>query len=187
MSPVPDLPTKVTGTARFDAAASALGIAPEIRVFDRSTRTAADAAAAIGCPVAAIAKSLVFRGVRAPDAGAIDDRDGREAAEHVILAIASGPNRVDPAKVAALLAPRTGPLRIEKASADWVRAMTGYAIGGVAPIGSLTHAVPVLDADLARLDTVWAAAGTPNRVARFAGGDLAPLIGAIVGDLSAAG
>lgn len=123
--------------------------------FDASTRTAADAAAAIGCTVAQIAKSLVFR-----------------AGDRPVLVVASGTNRVDEKKVSALLGEA-----IARADADFVREKTGYAIGGVAPVG---HAVPpaiLLDADLRRYETIWAAAGTPNAVFRLTPADLERLTG----------
>jgi len=119
--------------------------------FEVSTRTSADAAAAIGCTVAQIAKSLVFRaGSGGP-----------------VLVVASGTNRVDERKVGALLGETIG-----RADADFVREKTGYAIGGVAPVG---HAVPpavLLDADLCQYDVIWAAAGTPNAVFRLTPADL---------------
>jgi prolyl-tRNA editing enzyme YbaK/EbsC (Cys-tRNA(Pro) deacylase) len=164
-----------------------LGIAPEIRVFDRSTRTAADAAAAIGCPVAAIAKTLVFRGIPAAAGGKTETPDTAGPGDRLVVIVASGANRVDTDRVSALLAPTAGPLTIAKAGADWVRSMTGYAIGGVAPIGPVTAALSVLDIDLADREEVWAAAGTPNRVARFTGPALARLTGAAVGPVGPAG
>lgn len=124
--------------------------------FDSSTRTSADAASAIGCTVAQIAKSLVFRA----------------AGGGPVLVVASGSNRVDEKKASALLGEA-----ITRADADFVREKTGYAIGGVAPVG---HAVPpaiLLDADLRRYETIWAAAGTPNAVFRLTPADLERLTG----------
>ena len=123
--------------------------------FETSTKTSADAAAAIGCSVAQIAKSLVFR-----------------AGDRPVLVVASGTNRVDEKKVSALLGEAIG-----RADADFVREKTGYAIGGVAPVG---HAVPpavLLDADLQQYDVIWAAAGTPNAVFRLTAVDLERLTG----------
>ncbi|MGO1078648.1 YbaK/EbsC family protein, partial [Inquilinus sp. CA228] len=102
---------------RVVAALAAAGHAPEIRVFDSSTRTSADAAAAIGCTVAQIAKSLVFRA---------------RGSNRPVLVIASGVNRVDEAAVAAAVAGRSDGARIERADAGCVRAATGFASGGVA-------------------------------------------------------
>lgn len=117
------------------------GVDARVVEFEQPTRTSAEAAVAIGCSVAEIAKSIVFRG---GDSG------------RAIVVVASGDNRVSEAKVAASVGE---PLL--RADAEFVRAATGYAIGGVAPIG---HAQPVkllLDADLRRFAIVWAAAGTP--------------------------
>ena len=122
----------------------AAGIDAGIVEFEQPTRTSAEAAAAIGCSVAEIAKSIVFRA-----------RDSGQA----VVVVASGDNRVSEKKVAAALGER-----LARADADFVRTATGYVIGGVAPIG---HAHPVrllLDADLRRFETVWAAGGTPSSV-----------------------
>jgi prolyl-tRNA editing enzyme YbaK/EbsC (Cys-tRNA(Pro) deacylase) len=120
------------------------GVDTRVVEFEQTTRTSAEAAAAIGCSVAEIAKSIVFRGKTSGGA---------------VVVVASGDNRVSEAKVAALLGEP-----LARADADFVRASTGYAIGGVAPIG---HSQPVkllLDRDLQRFETVWAAAGTPFAV-----------------------
>ena len=112
--------------------------------FEQPTRTSAEAAAAIGCSVAEIAKSIVFRG---------------KTSGLAVVVVASGDNRVSEAKVAAKLGEP-----LARADADFVRTATGYAIGGVAPIG---HSQPVkllLDEDLQRFETVWAAGGTPFSV-----------------------
>ena len=130
--------------------------------FEASTKTSADAAAAIGCGVAQIAKSLVFR-----------------AGERPVLVVASGTNRVDEKKVGALLGQK-----IERADADFVRATTGYAIGGVAPVGHATAPLVLLDEDLKRYDTIWAAAGTPNAVFRLTPADLERLTGAAFADIA---
>jgi len=126
-----------------------------VRDFPKGTRTAADAAAAIGCEVGQICKSLVFR--RAGDDGA------------AVLVIASGANRVDEAR-----------LRVVKADADFVRAQTGYAIGGVPPFGHVREIDTVVDEDLLRFETVWAAAGTPSSVFPIAPADLVERTGARV-------
>jgi len=120
----------------------AAGHADTIRAFPEGTRSSADAAAAVGCAVAAIAKSMVFRADAQP-----------------VLVIASGANRVDMAKVAAA----TG-LPVRRADGTWVREVTGFAIGGVAPVGHLTPPVVLLDRDLVALERVWAAAGSPMHV-----------------------
>ena len=134
--------------------------------FERPTRTSAEAAAAIGCSVAEIAKSIVFRG---------------ETSGQAVVVVACGDNRVSEAKVAAALGEP-----LARADADFVRAATGYAIGGVAPIG---HAQPVrvlLDEDLKRFAAVWAAAGTPFSVFRVTPEALARLTGAAWADVKSA-
>jgi prolyl-tRNA editing enzyme YbaK/EbsC (Cys-tRNA(Pro) deacylase) len=134
-----------------------------IRAFPAGTRTAADAAAAIGCTVAQIAKSIVFR------AGG----DGR-----AVVVIASGANRVDPAKVAAVLG-----VEVRRADADWVRQATGFAVGGVAPIGHITPPLLVFDRDLLALHPIWAAAGSPAHVFETEAATLARITGAPVADV----
>ena len=134
------------------------GVDARVVEFDQPTRTSAEAAVAIGCTVAEIAKSIVFRG---GDSG------------RAIVVVASGDNRVSEAKVAASVGE---PLL--RADAEFVRTATGYAIGGVAPIG---HAQPVkllLDVDLRRFAIVWAAAGTPFSVFPVTPDQLRSLTGA---------
>ena len=126
--------------------------------FEQPTRTSAEAAAAIGCSVAEIAKSIVFRG---------------KVSGLAVVVVASGDNRVSEKKVAAKV---DEPLA--RADAEFVRAATGYAIGGVAPIG---HAQPVkllIDEELKRFATVWAAGGTPYSVFPVAPEELRRLTGA---------
>jgi len=149
--------------ARVRAALVAAGLSPEIRHFDASTRTAADAAAAIGCEVAQIAKSLVFR---AKESG------------RAILVIASGANRVDEKKLGALLGEKIG-----KAEADFVRAETGFAIGGVAPVGHSGKVAIFIDADLNANSEIWAAAGAPNAVFRLTPAALMAVTGGQMADL----
>jgi prolyl-tRNA editing enzyme YbaK/EbsC (Cys-tRNA(Pro) deacylase) len=158
-----------TSAERVAAALQALGHAPEIRVFGESTRTSADAAAAIGCDVAQIAKSLVFRA---------------RGSSRPVLVIASGVNRVDEAAVAAALADRIGGARIERADAGFVRDATGFAIGGVAPVGHATPPHVVIDRDLLALPAIWAAAGTPNSVFALTPAELVTLTGGVVADIA---
>ncbi len=129
-----------------------------------STRTAAEAAAAIGCTVAQIAKSLVFRGA---ESGA------------PVLVIASGTNRVDPHKLAALLGEP-----VEKPDADYVRARTGYVIGGVPPLGHSEPLRTLIDRDLLAFEDIWAAAGTPRAVFRLTPGDLVSMTGGEVAQIA---
>ena len=114
-----------------------------VRMLPQTARSAADAAAAIGCEVAQIAKSLVFRA-----------KSGK-----AVLIIASGANRVDEGKLAAALGEAIG-----KADADFVRERTGYAIGGVAPVGHDGSVRIFIDEDLRRCPAIWAAAGHPHAV-----------------------
>jgi len=145
---------------RVKAALAASGHADTVRTFPEGTRSAAEAAAAVGCEVAQIAKSIVFRGAVRSAQG---DARSRQSAGHeharVVLVIASGANRVDTGKVAEA----TG-LTIRRAEGNWVRDMTGFAIGGVAPVGHLTVPVVLVDQDLFAFDRIWAAAGSPMHV-----------------------
>ena len=125
--------------------------------FDASTRTAADAAAAIGCEVAQIAKSLIFRG----------GTSGR-----ALLIIASGVDRVDEKKAAAAIGEP-----IDRADADFVRETTGFAIGGVPPVGHKLRPIVLIEESLMQFTEIWAAAGTPNAVFRLTPSDLVELTG----------
>ncbi|MGI8524947.1 MAG: YbaK/EbsC family protein, partial [Pseudolabrys sp.] len=129
---------------RVRKALLAAGHADSIMIFPDGTRTAQDAATAVGCTVAQIVKSIVMR-----------------AGEQVILVLTSGANRVDAAKIAVLAGQP-----VEPADGRWVRVITGFAIGGVAPVGHLTAPRSFIDADLLKLDPVWAAAGSPRHVFR---------------------
>ena len=134
------------------------GIDTRVVEFEQSTRTSAEAAAAIGCSVAEIAKSIVFRG---------------QTSGQAIVVVASGDNRVSESKVAAKVGEP-----LARADADFVRAATGYAIGGVAPIGHSQPIKLVLDQDLRRFETIWAAAGTPFSVFPLKPDQLRALTGA---------
>lgn len=125
------------------AALVAAGIRTEVREVDASTRTAADAAAALGCPVGAIANSLVFVA------------DGEP-----LLVLTSGAHRVD----LGVLAGRIGAGAVVRATPDEVRAATGQPIGGVAPVGHRTPLRVLIDRALSAHETIWAAAGTPHAV-----------------------
>ncbi|MFO7960872.1 MAG: YbaK/EbsC family protein [Nitriliruptoraceae bacterium] len=128
---------------RFTARAAALGVEVDARRFPQGTRTAADAAAAIGCDVAQIVKSLVF---------IADDQP--------VLALTSGANRVDEGRLATAM----GAQQVRKASAEEVRTATGYAIGGTPPFGHDRALTVLCDRDLLAFEVVWAAAGTPMDV-----------------------
>jgi prolyl-tRNA editing enzyme YbaK/EbsC (Cys-tRNA(Pro) deacylase) len=132
--------------------------------FEQPTRTSAEAAAAIGCTVAEIAKSVVFRA---------------KASQQAVIVVTSGDHRVSEDKVSRLVGEKLG-----RADADFVRAATGFAIGGVAPLG---HAQPVrllLDAQLQRFARVWAAAGTPYSVFALTPAELARLTGTAWSDVT---
>src|SRR6516225_7286247 len=134
---------------------SALGDRFQVLEFDESTRTAADAAAAIGCTVAQIAKSLVFRS---------------KTTNRPVLVIASGASRVDEQRVATLLGEP-----IVRADARFVRDTTGFSIGGVPPVAHRTKPLVLIDEALAEFAEIWAAAGTPNAVFKLAPADLVAL------------
>ena len=129
--------------------------------FSASTRTAADAAAAIGCTVAQIAKSIVFRSVDQP-----------------VLVIASGRNRVDLPKVERALG-----LPVDRADPTWVREVTGFIVGAVPPVGHLTQPLTLIDQDLLALDPIWAAAGSPTHVFRTTASALVTLSNGNVADV----
>ena len=138
------------------AVQSVLGERFTVLEFDASTRTASDAAAAIGCTVAEIAKSLLFRA-----------EDGRP-----VLVVLSGSARGDEAKIAAAIGQA-----ISKADADFVREMTGFAIGGVPPVGHRVAPITLIDDSLMGFEAIWAAAGTPNAVFRLTPAELVTLTG----------
>ncbi len=142
---------------RVEQAAAELGLGIEIRRLGNS-RTAEDAARACGCEVGQIVKSLIFRG-----------RDSRA----LVLLLVSGANRVDMGRAA-----EAAGEPLERADADEVRARTGFAIGGVAPIGHLERPRIWIDQDLMRFATVWAAAGAPDAVFAITPGELARATGA---------
>ncbi len=144
---------------RVRAALAAHGHPDSTIAVPESARTAEGAAEAVGCDVAQIAKSIVFR--------------TDEAAPRPVLVITSGVNRVDPALVEAALG-----VRLRRADAAFVREATGFAIGGVAPVGHLTPPLALLDEDLLALDPVWAAAGSPSLVFRTSAAELLRLSGA---------
>jgi prolyl-tRNA editing enzyme YbaK/EbsC (Cys-tRNA(Pro) deacylase) len=146
---------------RVRAALRAAGHPDTITEFPEGTRTAADAAAAVGCTVAQIAKSIVFR-----------------AGARAVVVIASGANRVDAAKVSEAIGEK-----VRRADADWVREATGFAIGGVSPLGHVTPPILLFDRDLLALDPIWAAAGSPAHVFRTDPATLQRVTGAVVADI----
>lgn len=134
-----------------------------IAVFAEGTHTAADAAASVGCSVAQIAKSIVFRTGETP-----------------VLVVTSGVNRVDRVKVGTVL-----DRKIDRADPAWVQAITGFAVGGVAPVGHLAPALILIDEDLLAFDPVWAAAGSPMHAFRTSPAELVRVTGGRVADVKA--
>lgn len=147
---------------RVRAALLAAGHDDTIAAFPDGTRSAADAAAAVGCDVAQIAKSIVFR-----------------AGTRAVLVIASGRNRVDMAKVAAAIGQP-----VKRADGTWVRDATGFAIGGASPVGHLSKPIILIDRDLLALDPLWAAAGSPMHVFRTSAEALLRLTGGEAADVA---
>jgi prolyl-tRNA editing enzyme YbaK/EbsC (Cys-tRNA(Pro) deacylase) len=162
MSPFPAAVQRV-----IDAAARK-GVQLEVHVFEHSTHTAADAAAAVGAEVGQIVKSLVF---------VAEGTDGLRP----VLVLASGANTVDVKLLANALTEPT----MRRATADEARELTGFTIGGIPPFG---HSIPIrtlMDPDLGRFATVWAAAGTANAVFSVTPASLRVLTNAVVTPIAA--
>jgi prolyl-tRNA editing enzyme YbaK/EbsC (Cys-tRNA(Pro) deacylase) len=149
---------------KVQTALHALGLDLQVVELPGSTRTAVEAAQAVGCDVGQIVKSLVFKA----------KRSGKP-----VLVVASGANRVDERKVEALLGEPLG-----KADADFVREHTGFVIGGVPPVGHAERLETFIDRDLLQYHEIWAAAGTPHAVFRLSPGDLERMTGGTVADLA---
>jgi prolyl-tRNA editing enzyme YbaK/EbsC (Cys-tRNA(Pro) deacylase) len=160
-SPAPTQPA----VRRVADSLAGMGISAEIVEFAESTRTAEEAAQAIGTTVERIVKSLVFM-----------------AGDDMLLVLTSGGNRVD----TALLGQTLG-MPIKRADANTVRQVTGFAIGGVPPVGHARALPVVIDSDLLQYDVVFAAAGTPHAIFPIAPGDLCRITGARILDIKAAG
>lgn len=152
------MPAKLSSSAqRFQDELTGRGLSHQVIEFEQTTRTSAEAAEAVGCQVAQIAKSLIFRG----------KRSGRP-----VLVIASGANRVDEKAVKKLIEEKIG-----KADADFVREKTGYVIGGVPPLGHVEEAICLIDEDLLEHALIWAAAGTPRAVFQLTPDELVAMTG----------
>ena len=149
---------------RVVAAAAATGLRIEVERFPEGTRTAEDAARAVGCEVAQIVKSLVFM-----------------ADERAVLALVSGANRLDPERLATAL----GAVEARRATGDEARAATGYAIGGVPPLGHTTPMPVLVDRNLLSHERLWAAAGLPDAVFAVEPADLVRASRGRVADLAA--
>ena len=159
MSDLPD------GFTRITQALAALGHAHAPRWLEVAARTSQEAADALGVAVGQIAKSVIFR---------------RKSDERAVLVVTSGDRRVDEKKVAALVcAPACGQSGgpLGRADADFVKARTGFSIGGVAPLAHSEPPVTLIDRELFRFDVIWAAAGHPNGVFRATPRELEALTG----------
>jgi prolyl-tRNA editing enzyme YbaK/EbsC (Cys-tRNA(Pro) deacylase) len=157
MKPLPDSAQRVADLL------TAMGHDRQVVMLQETGKTSAEAAAGLGCSVAEIAKSIVFR---------------RLSDDAAVMVVASGSNRVDEAKVAALVGP------LGKADARFVRERIGYAIGGVCPIGHLGKTVMLIDQDLLELGSVWAAAGHPHAVFSLTPQQLVTMTAAPVADVA---
>jgi len=135
----------------------------EVIEFTESTRTSAEAAERIGVSIGQIAKSLIFK---------------TKASAKPVLVIASGANRIDEKKVAALLGEK-----ITRADPNFARSVTGFVIGGIPPFGHVQPITTFLDVDLFQYDLIWAAAGTPNAVFELTPSQLESLAGGVVADV----
>lgn len=149
---------------KFASAAQALGFQVEVVEFAQTTRTAQEAAAAIGCEVAQIVKSLCF-----------------DIGDTAVICLVSGANQLDEKKLAALCG--VGRKQVKRADADFVKAQTGFSIGGVPPFGHQRPLPVYIDADLLTFETVWAAAGTPFAVFAISPTELAKNNQSTVADL----
>lgn len=136
---------------------NSLGFSNQVTELQSTTRSAAEAAQAVGCRVEQIAKSIVFQG---------------KQTHKPVLVIASGPNRVNEKKIAEFISEPLG-----KADADYVRKRTGFVIGGVPPIGHLEKLDIFIDEDLLQYEEIWTAAGNPNAVFMLTPSDLIKMTG----------
>lgn len=147
---------------RVKAVLDAAGVATDLREMPGETRTAQQAADAVGCALDQIAKSIIFRG---------------ETSGRAVLFLTAGGNQVDPDKASAVAGEALG-----KADAALIRAQTGFAIGGVAPVGHLEEIRAFFDPRLSDFEHVWAAAGTPRHVFSITPATLLELSGAGIAD-----
>jgi len=157
-----DLQDRPEGFRRVTALLAERGHTHAPVFLEVAARTAQEAADALGIGVGQIAKSVVFR---------------RKLDEAAVLVVTSGDKRVDEKKVAALVG------AVGRADADFVKASTGFTIGGVSPVGHATDPVLLIDRELFRFDEIWAAAGHPNGVFRLTPEALVELTGAPVEDV----
>ena len=145
---------KSIGPERVQQALDQLGIPTQVTVLPESTRTAKEAAQAVGCQVAQIAKSIIFQG---------------KESKQPVLVVASGVNRIDEARIGVMVEEKIG-----QAKAEFVREKTGYVIGGVPPLAHNEPITTIIDEDLLQYDRIWAAAGTPKAVFMITPGPTGP-------------
>jgi len=150
---------------RFQQILAEKGYPHQVMELPELTHTAVAAAEAVGCDVGQIVKSLIFK---------------TRKTDRPVLVLVSGRNRVDTKKVRALLGEKIG-----KADADFVRAHTGFAIGGVPPVGHVSRMETFVDEDLLQYESLWAAAGTPYAMFRLTPADLLEMTGGTVTDVKA--
>lgn len=155
------------GVRRVASALQALGHPHAPVMLDNAARTAQQAADALGVAVGQIAKSIIFR---------------RKSDDAAVLIVTSGDQRVDEKKVEALVCPDGK--RLGRADAEFVKARTGFSIGGVSPLAHATPSVTLIDRSLFRFDDIWAAAGHPHGVFQLSPQELQQLTGAPVADLA---
>lgn len=142
---------------KFQELLKGFGLECQVLELPQTTRTAVDAAKAVNCQLGQIAKSIVFKA---------------KTSGEPVLVIASGSNRIDERKIEALIGEN-----IEKADADFVLEKTGYAIGGVPPVGHLQEIQTFIDEDLSKYREIWAAAGTPHAVFKLTPAELLKITG----------
>lgn len=157
-----ELQTLPESVERVSRALQAMGHLHAPCMLDGSARTAQEAADALGVHLGQIAKSVIFK---------------RKQDDRAVLVVTSGDRRVDEKKVSALVG------KVGRADADFVKASTGFSIGGVSPVAHAMPSVTLLDQDLWRFDEIWAAAGHPHGVFRLQPDDLKRLTGAPVADV----
>lgn len=157
------MPTLSPSAQKVQDALAGHGLALTVVEMPQSTRTSAEAAQAVGCEVGQIAKSLIFR---------------LHPSGRPLLIIASGANRVDEKRAAQAVGEKLG-----KADADFVRAQTGFVIGGVPPVGHSQPLLTLIDADLMTYQQIWAAAGTPNALFALTPQELLTITGGEVADV----
>jgi len=146
-----------SGAQRVQKALQECGLEAEVMELPQSTRSAKEAAEAVGCSVSQIAKSIVFRTTQS---------------QRPILVIASGPNRINEDRISSLVSEP-----VKMANPDFVKSKTGFSIGGVAPVGHLEKPEIFIDEDLFKYKEIWAAAGTPHAVFRLTPQELEKITG----------